>query len=227
MKYEYWEYDNALIEMLFDTDLTVREIAKDLGVPETQVCQRIKLLGLDWIPQKHRKFSRGQTALTEVMKRLIPNEQIINEHHIGERLKLDVYCPRFKLAAEYHGRQHYQFVAQFHPTYEDFVRGQQRDERKLELCKEQGITVVSFKYCDDLTEDAVFDRLLNAVREADLEHATPKRKSRLSAKGSPHYEQAKMKRKAFERDLRRKIKQEHKDREQKRASQLEEADDLD
>lgn len=223
----YWDYDNSLKEMLLETNMTVSEIAHDLNIPEAQIYQRIKLLGMDWVLQKNKKFSRGQTALTEMMKRLIPNEKIINEHPIGERLRLDVYCPKYKLAAEYHGRQHYQFVAQFHPTYDDFIRGQQRDERKLELCKEQGITVVAFKYCDNLTEDAVFDRLLSAIRNADPEHATPKRKSRLSVKDSPHYEQMKMKRKSFERDLRKKIKQEHKEREQKRASRLQEEYDVD
>jgi predicted transcriptional regulator len=219
---DHQKYDIPLKELLFGTNLSVREIAKELGISEARVSQRIHLLKLDWIPRRNRKISRGQTALTLVIKKLIPGAEVVNEFHIGEQLRLDVYCPKFKIAAEYHGRQHYEFVGQFHKDYDDFVRSQKRDDRKAELCAEAGITLVVFRYSDDLTEDAVFDRLLSAMT------ATPAvdcdkivKKPKYSVKDSPYYEERKMKRRAFERDLRKKIKEERKIREQDRTSQRE------
>lgn len=215
-------YDIPLKELLFGTNLSVREIAKELCISEARVSQRIHLLKLDWIPRRNRKISRGQTALTLAMKKLIPGAEVVNEFHIGEQLRLDVYCPKFKIAAEYHGKQHYEFVAQFHKDYDDFLRGQKRDDRKAELCTEAGITLVVFRYNDALTEEAVFDRLLCAMQSAITEEGDKiVKKPKYSAKNSPFYEQQKMKRRAFERELRRKIKEERRIREQDRTSQRE------
>lgn len=214
MKYEYWEHDSHLIELLFDTDMSVRQMAQDMRLPEPQVMQRIKLLGLDWVSKKNKGVSRGQTALTDIMQRLMPGVHIVNEFHIGEQLRIDVYCPQYKLGAEYHGRQHFYHVARFHPTYDDFIHAQQRDERKIQLCKEQGISLVSFRYCDELTEDAVFDRLLDTMKSATDDVILAAKKPRYSAKNNPHYMEMKHKQNSYHRDIRHKIKQEYKLREQ-------------
>jgi hypothetical protein len=221
------QYDNHLIEMLLETNYSVREMARELNLSEAWTSQRIKLLGLDWIPRRNRQVSRGQAALTQIMKKLIPGEEIVNEYHIGEQLRLDVYCPRYKLAAEFHGRQHYEFVAHFHDSYDDFIRSQQRDDRKIQLCAEAGIALVTFRYCDKLTEDCVFDRLLCAMQEAAaVDGVRIDKKPKYSAKNSPHYEQMRAKRRAYERELRRKIKQERKEREQNRTSSHEDGYEL-
>jgi hypothetical protein len=208
VKFEYWEYDNELIELLLETNLSVREIAKEIGIPETKVSMRIKMLQLDWIPKKNREISRGQAALTHIMKKLLPGQAIVNEHPIGEQLRLDVYCPTYNLAAEYHGRQHYDFVSHFHKTYDDFVRAQSRDQRKLELCRAKNIELVVFRYCDDLTEDVVFNRLLEALKEHDYSKKVDKKPSQYALRSTPAYEQWKMKQNAAKRELRRKIKDE-------------------
>jgi len=206
---DYWEYDNHLVELLLDSRLQLREIATEVGISERVACQRIKMLGLDWIWSRSKNMSRGSTALTQVLKKLIPGEQIVNEFHIGERLKLDIYCPKYKLAVEFHGRQHFDHVPFYHDSYEEFKRAQERDDRKAEMCKEQGITLVVFRYNDNLNEDIVYDRLLAAMQTCDA--AVVESKPKRSSKDSPLYEQLKLKRKAYERDLRRKIKEDRKD----------------
>lgn len=220
---DYWEYDNHLVELLLDSRLQLREIATEVGISETVACQRIKMLGLDWVWGRSKKMSRGATALTQVLKKLIPGEQIVNEFHIGERLKLDIYCPKYKLAVEFHGRQHFDHVPFYHDSYEDFKRAQERDDRKAEMCKEQGITLVVFRYNDNLNEDVVYDRLLAAMQACDA--APVELKPKRSSKDSPLYEQLKSKRKAYERDLRRKIKQDRKD-DKVRTKKNEEPDNL-
>jgi hypothetical protein len=214
---DFWSQNYALLDLLLETNMSIAEIAKELNISQAEVQRKQKDLGLGWIRRRDRKMSRGQGALTQIMQKLLPGTEIINEHHIGERLMLDVYCPKYKLAAEYHGRQHFEFIARFHDTYHDFERSKDRDERKIQLCQEHGITLVVFRYNDVLTEDLVFDRLLTAIRNDNNQvQIKPKiksklqTKSQLTVKNNPYYEEAKQRRKDYERELRRKLKEERK-----------------
>lgn len=217
MAEEFWHQNYALLDLLLSTNMSIADIAKEQGVSQSEIRKRIKELGLTWIQRKNRKMSRGQDALTQIIKKLIPNEEVVNEYHIGEQLRLDVYVPKYKLGAEYHGRQHFEHVTRFHETIDDFERAQKRDERKVELCKEQGISLVVFRYNDQLTEDYVFDRILSALN-ADG-HVITKRpknkiklqtKNTLSKKDNPYYDQMKERRKEQAKEMRRKIKEQRK-----------------
>src|SRR4051794_4516019 len=98
------EFEDAILtDLVFDSNLSAREIAKDLDATELEIKKRIRDLGLSWVRRKNGHLSRGQGALTTIMRKLLPNEKIVTEEPIGERLRLDVYCPSYKLAAEYHG----------------------------------------------------------------------------------------------------------------------------
>lgn len=159
---DFWDVDFEIKDLLFSTDQSVSDIAKTLDIPLVEVKQRIKDLGLEWV-RANRKLSKGHAALTEMFRRLIPGEEVINEYHVGERLMLDIYVPKYKLGAEYHGRQHFFYSSFFHKDKDDFIAGQARDERKLELCKEQGIAVVVFRFNDHLSEDVVYSRIIDAI----------------------------------------------------------------
>lgn len=162
------EDDLFLIDLLFDSNLTLTDIAKELGYSFVELNKKINSLGLSWIKDQKKKTSRGQAALTAAMQKLLPGQKIVNEFHIGERLKLDVYCPTYKLAAEFHGRQHFYYTKRFFDSRYDFEEAQKRDLRKIELCKQNGIDLVVFRYNDELTEQAVYDRLLYALRHSEL-----------------------------------------------------------
>lgn len=187
-----WEHhqddDEFLTDLLFESKMSLTEISKELNCTVNQLNKRINQLGLSWLKEKNKKMSRGQTALTLVMKKLLPGEEIINEFHIGERLKLDVYCPRYKLAAEYHGRQHFFYTQRFFDSKYDFEEAQKRDDRKIELCKQQGIALVIFRYNDQLTEESVYDRMMYAIRTSE---SIEVEKKKLSIKNNPAYIQAK------------------------------------
>jgi hypothetical protein len=159
--------DEFLTDLLFESNLSLTDIAKELGTNINQLNKRINQLGLSWIKERHKKMSRGQTALTLVMKKLIPGENIINEYHLGDRLKLDVYCPKYNIAAEYHGRQHFFYTQRFFESKYEFEEAQKRDQKKIEKCKELGIVLVVFRYNDKLTEQSVYDRIIEAIRNAE------------------------------------------------------------
>src|SRR5687767_1088797 len=111
---ECWQLDAYLTEMLFESNLSVREMAKRLDMSEAKVNQRIRQLGLGWVKRDNRKLSRGHAALVALLNKLLPNIEVCNEYYLGERLTLDIYCPKYNLGIEFHGRQHFTFISMFH-----------------------------------------------------------------------------------------------------------------
>jgi hypothetical protein len=146
--------------------MSLSEIAREVGWPISKLNQKINQLGLNWLKESRKKVSRGQTALTNIMKKLLPSEKIVNEFYLEDNLRLDVYCPSYKLAAEYHGRQHFYYTSKFFESRYEFEEALKRDQKKINLCKEKGIALVVIRYNDELTEQSVFDRMLAAIREA-------------------------------------------------------------
>jgi hypothetical protein len=162
------EQDNTelMVDLLFESSLSINEIAKEVGWSLAKTNQKIKQLGLSWLKDSRKKMSRGQTALTDIMKKLLPGELILNEYYIDDNLRLDVYCPKYKLAAEYHGRQHFYYTARFYQNQYEFIEAQKRDVKKAEFCKKNGIALVVFRYNDQLTEESVFDRMIQAIKDS-------------------------------------------------------------
>lgn len=194
---------NFLTDLLFDTSFSISEIAKQLDVSITEVNKKINSLGLSWLKNSRKKMSRGQTALTMIMKKLLPGEEIVNEYHIGDKLKFDVFCPKYKIAAEYHGRQHFYYTSRFFESKYDFEQAQKRDEKKAQYCIDNGIALIVFRYNDLLTEQAVYDRMLTAIRETDFV-SKPVHKTSISS--NPAYQEAKKKNSEYKKKLYRKIK---------------------
>lgn len=159
------EYEvDRLQDMVFGSNLSTREMGVELGRDPVEVTKQMRELGLSWVRRRKGHLSRGQAALTQIMRKLLPGEEIVTEEPIGERLRLDVYCPKYRLAAEYHGRQHFFYVEHFHGDKEGFYASQERDERKQQLCRDLGIVLVIFRYSDSLTEHNVYERLLHGLR---------------------------------------------------------------
>lgn len=199
--------DEFLIDLLLDSRMSLTDIAKELSLSINELNKKINRLGLSWAKDRHKKMSRGQAALTSIMKKLLPGEKIINEYHIGEKLKLDVYCPKYNLAAEYHGRQHFFYTQRFFDSKYDFEEAQRRDQKKIELCKKLGITVIVFRYNDLLTEQSVYDRMLDAIRNSDI---APQKEIKKSIKDNPSYVAAKKRNSDRRKDYYKKMKEKRK-----------------
>lgn len=192
-----------LIDLLLDTNLSINKIALELNVHPAEVNKKINQLGLNWLKNSRKKMSRGQTALTMIMQKLLPGEEIINEYHIGDKLRLDVYCPSYKIAAEYHGRQHFFYTGRFFESKYEFEEAKKRDVKKVQWCKENGIALIVFRYNDSLTESSVYDRMLEAIRNSPFNKNINNKKSISS---SPYYQEMKKKNSEYRKNLYRKIK---------------------
>lgn len=194
-----------LIDLLFDTNMSVSDIAKELDVDVSDVNKKINSLGLGWLKTSRRKMSRGQTALTLLLKKLIPGEEIINEYHIGDKLKIDIYCPKYKLAIEFHGRQHFYYTSRFFESKYEFEEAQKRDLKKEQYCRENGIILVVFRYNDSLTEESVAKRILDALRNSDVSDASEKPKKN-SVTSSEYYQAMKKRNSEYRKSIYKKMK---------------------
>ena len=75
---------------------------------------------------------------------------------------LDIYIPSLRVGIEYQGKQHYEAVTLFGGE-QGFKERILLDERKRRLCTENKITLLEWKYTEEINEDSV--RLfLNKVR---------------------------------------------------------------
>jgi len=95
--------------------------------------------------------SRQHCEVYDKLKEVFPYIKIITEHHIGQRLFLDIYIPQFKAGIEVNGAQHYKFIPFFHGSEDRFEEYKMLDMKKIRLCTEQGIGLYIVKY------DEVFD----------------------------------------------------------------------
>jgi len=126
-----------------------------------------------------RRVSKGQIALHDIIKKLFPLERFVTEYSIGERLRLDIFYPKYNLAIEYHGRQHYEYVEHFHGDIHGFNDSLNRDQRKADICEEKGIALLIFKYDDSLTEESILQRIQEVIDKTDYvpKEQKPKRKA--------------------------------------------------
>ena len=111
------------------------------------------------------KESKGERASRSAAERIFGKpfikvrpdflRNVVTNHN----LELDVYNEELKLAIEYSGRQHYEFVPFFHKNYEAFLNQKYRDEMKKNKCKEQGIQLIEIPYTVKLEDIESFIRI--------------------------------------------------------------------
>lgn len=180
-----------LTHLLFETDKSFSDIAQSMELTLNELNITLKKLGLYWIKDHRRKMSKGQTALTSIVKKLLPGQTIINEHHVGDKLKLDVYCPSYRLGLEFHGIQHFKYSPLFFKSKDEFIEAQKRDEKKALLCAKQGIALVVFRYNDNISEENVYARILDAIKNVSDDKLILKKIKKPSIKQNQMYQKAK------------------------------------
>lgn len=61
-------------------------------------------------------------------------------------LELDCFDSELRIAVEYNGIQHYQYVSYFHKNKEAFLNQKYRDDMKRRICRENGILLIEVPY---------------------------------------------------------------------------------
>ncbi len=99
--------------------------------------------------------SLGERELGERLRTLFPNLVLYTQLPcVGTRLRLDFYINDLKLAFEFDGEQHENYVPHFHGTKRKFQMAKQRDREKEQWCDVNQIRLirVNAKYLDSLEE---------------------------------------------------------------------------
>lgn len=96
--------------------------------------------------------SKGETECRRVVEaftgKLFPKTRppFLNNIVSGQNLELDCYNEELKIAVEYNGKQHYEFIPHFHINREAFYNVKYRDEMKKRLCEENNVKLIIVPY---------------------------------------------------------------------------------
>ncbi len=103
-----------------------------------------------WCPHcsKSRSEILTRSILEELTGLFFPSirPDFLKNPETNCNLELDGYCDDLKLAFEYQGKQHYEFIEHFHKSEEIFEYKQNLDRLKLKLCKMNEISVILIPY---------------------------------------------------------------------------------
>lgn len=129
---------------------------------------RVNFPNISWDTKKFkRKNKRAQQRLLYAkILELFPNEQVIEEYNhkiitrqSGVSVKFDIFVPKYSLAFEYQGEQHYMDIPK--AGFSALSQRQERDKEKEELCREHGITLITIPYWWDESLESIE----NSIRE--------------------------------------------------------------
>jgi len=110
-----------------------------------------KIHAVDPYRKQVRSFkSLGQETLGQRLNNILPGYSILEEFVCPGTggLRLDFFLPALKLAFEFDGRQHGEYVPRFHGDRRGFVRSQANDARKEEWCELNDIKLYRVKQED-------------------------------------------------------------------------------
>jgi hypothetical protein len=82
----------------------------------------------------------------------------------GRKFELDGYCEPLKIAFEYQGKQHYEFMPYFHKIESTFEKRRNDDQIKRELCEKHGVRLIEVPYNFD--NDEMLALLVDEVSDA-------------------------------------------------------------
>lgn len=88
-------------------------------------------------------------------------------------LELDMYSEELKLAVEYNGKQHYEFVEYFHKTNDNFKKQQKRDTKKIALCEKRNVELIVIPY-NKANENTIYHYILDQLKENNIKFTKPK-----------------------------------------------------
>ncbi len=143
----------------------IERIAIEKGINKREAENEIRdLLGIHRIGEGWI----SEIELLKMVQRHFSHEKIVHQARpiwLGLQ-RLDIFIPNLKLAIEYQGRQHYEPVP-FFGGAEGFLRTQARDKRKADLCAENGVTLVYFRFDDEINHMFLAERLKKSINHCN------------------------------------------------------------
>jgi hypothetical protein len=120
----------------------------------------------DWKEWRDKVGRKAQNILCKTIGILFGMDVSLETDHLSpivkyldtnKRLQLDIWIPRYNIAFEYQGRQHYLPDNHFIRTFEEQV---ERDQRKKIACMDASIQLIGIPYWWDFDSNALFGTIM-------------------------------------------------------------------
>ena len=104
-----------------------------------------------------------ETLLANTVNSIYPDSiREFSPDWLGQQ-RLDIFIPSLNLALEYNGEQHYHPI-EFFGGEDGFKKTKARDKKKRRLCKKNNVTLIEWKFTEDITESLVRERITEAMQ---------------------------------------------------------------
>jgi len=109
---------------------------------------------------KLKRKSKQHVAVYKILKRLYPTARILQDApiKIGRKtLFIDIYLPRYNLAFEVNGEQHYEYNSFMHKNRYSFQQQKENDSLKRLYCEDNNIRLCVVAYDQDVTTELILN----------------------------------------------------------------------
>jgi len=107
---------------------------------------------------KLKRKSKQHVAVCNILKKLFPSARIQQDASIKvgrKTLFVDILLPRYNLAFEINGQQHYEYNSFMHGSRYGFQKKRENDSLKRMYCEDNNIKLCVVHYNDTITEELI------------------------------------------------------------------------
>jgi hypothetical protein len=102
-------------------------------------------------------MSKQADDIYKLLVKTFPHNIITKERYVkymGQQLFFDFYIKDYNVLFEIQGRQHSEYVAHFHGDRQGYLDMKRRDNLKIRYCQEEGLSLVTINYDEEITTPA-------------------------------------------------------------------------
>lgn len=123
-----------------------------------------------WCPVCNSQGGIKEEKVRSILDQLLGRKFKKDRKVLGKRYELDGYNKDLNLAFEYNGEQHYFFIKTFHHTKANLQKRIDRDEEKMKLCQQKGITLLTVPYWVAKTDESLLIYIKAFLKEMNISY---------------------------------------------------------